>query len=98
MDIVEIRTTEIFDVWFDALRDREARARIAIRMRRLSEGNPGKHRNLTNGVSEMKIDYGPGYRVYYVERDGIAYVLLVGGDKASQQHDIATALSLADKV
>ncbi|MDR2239570.1 MAG: type II toxin-antitoxin system RelE/ParE family toxin [Zoogloeaceae bacterium] len=91
----EIRTTEIFDAWFSGLRDRQARSRIAVRIGRLAEGNPGQHRNLANGVAEMKIDCGPGYRVYYVERDGIAYVLLAGGDKSSQQRDIKTALSLA---
>jgi putative addiction module killer protein len=92
-----IRTTEIFDAWFSGLRDRQARARVSIRIRRLAEGNPGQHRNLTNGVSEMKIDHGPGYRVYYVGREGMIYVLLAGGDKRSQQRDIETALSLADQ-
>ena len=92
------RTTETFDAWYDGLRDRQARARIAVRLARLAEGNPGKHRVLTGGVTEMKIDYGPGYRVYYVERNGITYVLLCGGDKASQDGDIQTALSLAGGV
>lgn len=66
--------------------------------RRLAEGNPGKTRNLTKGVAEMKIDHGPGYRVYYVERHGITYVLLCGGDKSSQQKDIEMALAMADEV
>lgn len=93
-----IRTTQAFDTWFNGLRDRQARARIAIRIGRLADGNPGQHRALTGGVSEMKIDYGPGYRVYYVEREGITYVLLCGGDKHSQQLDIETALTLAGQV
>lgn len=80
------------------MRDRQARARIAIRIGRLAFGNPGQHRNLSNGVSELKIDYGPGYRVYYVERHGVTYILLCGENKKSQQHDIETALSLADGV
>lgn len=93
-----IQTTDIFDAWFDSLRDRQARARIAVRIGRLAEGNPGQHRNLANDVSEMKIDYGAGYRVYYVERRGVTYVLLCGGDKKSQQQDIKTALAMADSV
>ncbi|WP_024890783.1 type II toxin-antitoxin system RelE/ParE family toxin [Luteimonas huabeiensis] len=93
-----IRTTEIFDRWFDGLRDRAARMRIAARIRRLSEGNPGQHRNLTTGVTEMKIDYGPGYRVYFVTRAGVTYLLLCGGDKSTQQHDIETALELAGRL
>jgi putative addiction module killer protein len=93
-----IRTTETFNVWFNGLRDRQARARIAIRIGRLADGNPGQYRNLTKGVSEMKIDHGPGYRVYYVERGGMVCVLLCGGDKDSQQNDIETALNLADQV
>lgn len=93
-----IRTTEVFDRWFAGLRDREARARIEVRIRRLSTGNPGQHRNLSGGVAEMKIDHGPGYRVYYVTRAGITYILLCGGDKDSQQSDIDTALALAQQV
>lgn len=93
-----IRTTETFDKWLTGLRDRQAQLRIATRIRRLAAGNPGQCRNLTGGVCEMKIDYGPGYRVYYVERDGIIYILLCGGDKASQQSDITTALALAQSV
>lgn len=93
-----IQTTPNFDAWYEGLRDRQARARIAIRISRLADGNPGKHRDLSNGVAELKIDYGPGYRVYYVERNGVTYVLLCGGDKKTQKKDIKTALSLADRV
>jgi putative addiction module killer protein len=93
-----IRTTPEFDTWFGGLRDRQAQARIAVRVVRLAGGNPGQIRSLTGGVTEMKIDHGPGYRVYYVERAGITYVLLCGGDKSTQQSDIETALALAAKV
>lgn len=93
-----IRTTAVFDTWYDKLHDRQARARISIRIKRLAEGNPGKHRTLTKGVSELKIDYGPGYRVYYVERDGTTYILLCGGGKPTQTQDIKNALALADRV
>lgn len=93
-----IQTTAAFDTWLKSLKDRQARARIAVRISRLADGNPGQHRNLSNGVSELKIDHGPGYRVYYVERNGVTYILLCGGDKKSQQKDIETALSMADRV
>lgn len=71
------------------------RTRIQVRVDRLVHGNPGQHRALTDGVSELKIDFGPGYRVYYTERAGVVVVLLAGGDKSSQQKDIKTAISLA---
>lgn len=93
-----IQTTLAFDTWFAALRDRQARARINVRIERLATGNPGQCRTLTRGVTELKVDYGPGYRVYYVERHGVTYILLCGGDKSSQQKDIETALDLAAKV
>lgn len=91
-----IRTTEDFDAWFAALRDCAAQMRINARIRRLSQGNAGDHRNLKNGVSELRIPYGPGYRVYYVERAGVVFILLCGGDKANQQADIAKAYALAE--
>ena len=93
-----IHTTEDFDDWFQGLRDRGARVRIQVRIDRLAEGNPGQHRNLENGVAEMKIDYGPGYRVYFVTRAGVTYILLCGGDKGSQQRDIANAYALAKQL
>lgn len=92
----DIRTTADFDAWFDALRDRAAQMRINARIRRLSQGNAGDHRNLKNGVSELRITYGPGYRVYYVARAGVVFILLCGGDKATQQADIAKAYALAE--
>ena len=81
--------------WFAGLRDREARARITVRIRRLSLGNPGDVTPVGGGVSEMRIDYGPGYRVYFVRRGDTLIVLLAGGDKGTQARDISTALKLA---
>ena len=87
--------TEVYRDWINGLRDRTARARIQMRVDRLVHGNPGQHRALTGGVSELKIDFGPGYRVYYAERGGELIVLLAGGDKSTQQRDIRIAVALA---
>ena len=87
--------TEVYRDWINSLRDREGRARIQVRVDRLAHGNPGQHRNLAAGVSELKIDVGPGYRVYYTEREGELIILLAGGDKSTQQRDIEAAISLA---
>lgn len=87
--------TEVYRDWINTLRDRRARARIQVRVDRLVHGNPGQHRNLTEGVAELKIDFGPGYRVYYTQRAGEIVVLLAGGDKSSQQRDIEVAVALA---
>ena len=81
--------------WFDGLRDRQARARIDVRIRRLSLGNPGHVKPVGEGVSELRIDYGPGYRVYFVHRGETLVILLAGGDKNTQARDIRTALDLA---
>ncbi|HEX9734546.1 MAG TPA: type II toxin-antitoxin system RelE/ParE family toxin [Thermoanaerobaculia bacterium] len=89
------RMTAVYLDWINTLKDRAARARIQVRVDRLVHGNPGQHRNLTDGVSELKIDFGPGYRVYYTERAGELIVLLAGGDKSSQQQDIKVAIALA---
>ena len=93
--MVEIRQTEVYARWFSRLRDREARARIDVRIRRLSLGNPGDVMPVGEGVSEIRIDYGPGYRVYFVQRSETLVVLLNGGDKDSQERDIPWALELA---
>jgi putative addiction module killer protein len=93
--MIEVRQTEVYSQWFDDLRDRQARARINARIRRLSLGNPGDVRPVGEGVSEMRIDYGPGYRVYFVRRGQTMVVLLAGGDKHTQDRDIKTALALA---
>ena len=90
--------TETFAAWFKGMRDRAAAARIAIRIDRLALGNPGQHRNLTSGVREMKIDYGPGYRVYFTERAGEIVILLCGGDKKSQDADIAAAIRMVSEL
>ena len=79
----------------DRLRDQAGRARILVRVDRLIHGNPGDHRNLPGGVSELKIDFGPGYRVYYTQRGEQLLLLLIGGDKSSQVKDIAKAQQLA---
>ncbi len=96
--MLEVRQTDDFVTWFAGLRDREARARINARIRRLSLGNPGDVKPVGSGVSEMRIDYGPGYRVYFVGQGNTVVVLLCGGDKRSQDRDIAQALGLAKEV
>jgi putative addiction module killer protein len=96
--MIEVRQTDVFATWFAGLRDREARARITVRIRRLSLGNPGDVRPVRSGVSEMRIDYGPGYRVYFVRRGDAVVVLLCGGDKRNQDRDIARALELAQEI
>jgi putative addiction module killer protein len=96
--MIDVRQTDVFADWFAGLRDREARARITVRIRRLSLGNPGDVKPVGGGVSEMRIDYGPGYRVYFVRRGDTVIVLLCGGDKRNQDRDIASALELAREV
>ena len=93
--LIEVRQTDIFAAWFAGLRDHQARARIAVRIRRLSLGNPGDVKPVGSGVSEMRIDYGPGYRIYFTRRGDIVVVLLCGGDKRTQHRDITRALALA---
>lgn len=93
--MIEVRKTEAFAKWFDTLRDRTARLRIQVRIDRLAFGNSGKHRVLSGGVCELKIDHGPGYRVYYVQRGEVLVVLLIGGDKHSQRSDIDAAIAMA---
>ena len=93
--MVEIRQTRAYIRWFRKIRDTQARARILTRIRRLSLGNPGDVRPVGEGVSEMRIDYGPGYRVYYVGRGETTVVLLTGGDKNTQDRDIRRARKLA---
>ena len=90
-----VRMTEVYRDWINSLKDRAGRARIQVRVDRLANGNPGQYRNLTGGISELKIDFGPGYRVYYTERQGDLVILLAGGDKSTQQQDIRTATALA---
>lgn len=91
----EIRKTKTFAKWLDGLRDMRARARVQVRIERLGTGNAGDVKSVGEGVSEMRIDYGPGYRVYFTKRGSEVIVLLAGGDKRTQGADIRTALRLA---
>ncbi len=93
--MIEIRQTIEYARWFGALRDRTAKARIDIRLRRLSLGNPGDAKPVGDGISELRIDYGPGYRIYYVQQGSTLVVLLAGGDKSSQERDIRLAKQIA---
>ena len=92
---MRIEETEVYREWINALKDRVGRARIQVRVDRLIHGNPGKHRNLTDGVSELKIDFGPGYRVYHTQRETCFLLLLAGADKSTQEDDIEQAIYLA---
>lgn len=92
---VRIEATDVYLNWINSLNDRAGRARIQVRVHWLVHGNPRQHRVLTDGVRELKIDFGPGYRVYYTEHEGVVIVLLAGGDKSSQQRDIKNAIALA---
>jgi putative addiction module killer protein len=92
---MRVEKTSRYSEWIDALKDRTGRARILVIVDRLIHGNPGLHRDLTDGVSELKIDFGPGYRVYYQKRGDRLLLLLVGGDKSTQQRDIDLAIQLA---
>ena len=96
--MITIRQTDVFRSWLRELRDRRAVARIAIRIDRLAHGNAGDVRPVGAGVSELRIDYGPGYRVYFVRRQREVVILLCGGDKSSQATDIARALNLVNEV
>jgi len=93
--MIEIRKTEAYSKWIDELRDIRARARILARVERLATGNPGDVKPVGEGVSELRINYGPGYRVYYTQRGRELVILLAGGDKSTQARDIKTALRLA---
>ena len=91
----EILKSSTFDTWLRGLRDREAKARIEVRIRRLSLGKPGQFRSLKDGINELKIDHGPGYRVYYTFKGKTLILLLCGGDKSSQNKDIRLATEIA---
>jgi putative addiction module killer protein len=96
--VIEVRQTEAFREWLRNLRDDKAVARVIVRMRRLEQGNPGDVKPLGAGVLEMRIDYGPGYRVYYVQRGSVVVVLLYGGDKRTQARDVKRAKALAEEL
>ena len=92
---MEIRKTDVFVKWLDGLRDSRARAHVLARIERLAAGNPGDSRPVGEGVSELRINYGPGYRVYYKQQGCELVIVLAGGDKSSQSRDIENALRLA---
>lgn len=96
--MIEVRQTETFRKWFRSLKDRAARARIDIRIRRLSLGNPGDVKAVGRGVSELRINYGPGYRVYFVQKRNTIVILLCGGDKSTQNNDIRKAHVLSEQI
>lgn len=98
MDMRTIKAHPEYDRWEASLKDRAAVARIRVRIQRLALGNAGQSRNLKAGVSEMKIDFGPGYRVYFTERGGEIVILLCGGTKKGQSKDIARAIELAKEI
>ena len=93
-----IYSTEVYDAWFEALRDKQAARRIQARIDRVEEGNFGDCQPVGEGVSEMRIHYGPGYRVYLAQRGADIVILLAGGDKATQNKDIKTAIGLAKQL
>ena len=93
--MIEIRKTDVFAKWLDGLDDIRVRARVLVRIERLAAGNPGDVAAVGEGVSELRIDYGPGYRVYYKQFGKSLVILLAGGDKHTQTKDIKTALRLA---
>ena len=93
--MLEIRKSDTYAQWVDDLRDLQARARVQVRIERLAAGNPGDVRAVGEGVSELRIDYGPGYRVYFTKRGREVVILLAGGDKTTQPVDIKVALRLS---
>ncbi len=93
--MIEIRKTDVYAKWIDNLRDVKARARILVRIERLAAGNPGDVKPVGEGVSELRITYGPGYRVYFKQQGHELIILLAGGDKSTQSKDISAAHELA---
>ena len=93
--VVELIKSETFDRWLKDLRDIRAAARIQVRLDRMATGNPGDVKSVGDGISEMRIDYGPGYRAYFMRRGSLTVVLLCGGDKSTQDKDIAQAKAIA---
>ena len=95
LPMIEVVQSDTFSNWLSRLADRKARARIQARIERLASGNPGDVEPVGNGISEMKISYGPGYRVYFLQRGRFVVVLLCGGDKSTQRTDIKNAKLIA---
>jgi putative addiction module killer protein len=96
--VIEVRQTDLYARWFEKLRDRQAQARILTRVRRLSLGNPGDVQTVGDGVSELRIDYGPGYRIYFIKHGASLVILLAGGDKRTQKRDIELARKMAKEL
>jgi putative addiction module killer protein len=96
--MIEVKRSKVFVAWLDGLRDLRARARITDRIDRIEDGNLGDVRPVGSGVSELRIDYGPGYRVYFVRRGKAVVILLCGGDKRTQSADIKRAIAMAKEV
>jgi putative addiction module killer protein len=96
--MIEVRRTDVFVKWLDGLRDDVAVARISNRIDRLTLGNPGVAKSVGEGVSEMKIDYGPGYRLYFIKRGKAIVLLLCGGTKGTQARDIKRAVQMAKEL
>lgn len=93
--MISIQTTEVFDTWLDGLKDKQAARRVQVRIDRAEDGNLGDWMPVGEGVSEMRIHYGPGYRVYFLQRGREIIILLAGGDKSTQSKDIKAALEIA---
>ena len=96
--VIEVRQTATFSIWWDSLRDSGAKARIATRIDRLTLGNFGDSKSVGGGVGELRVNYGPGYRLYFTRRGSVVIVLLCGGDKSSQSRDITKAKTLAKEI
>ena len=96
--MIEVRQTQEFSAWLHRLRDANAVARIVARIRRMEQGNPGDTRSVGEGILEMRIDHGPGYRICYLPREGQTVILLCGGDKRTQRQDIKRAQMLAENL
>lgn len=96
--MIEVRRTEVFAKWLDGLRDARAKARVLLRLRRLSLGNFGDWKPVGDSVSELRIDYGPGYRIYLTRQGNSVVILLAGGIKKSQSRDIKRAIALAQEL
>ena len=94
---MEVRKTDEFVEWFEALRDLRAKARIQVRIDRIERGNLGDAK-FFDGIGELRIDYGPGYRVYFIKRDNMIVILLCGGDKSSQQKDVKKAKAVTKEM